>query len=200
MLLAGCSSGPQRIEELPKKAADVNPPEPIKEVTGREAFQEMFVTARAWATDAKPFRLHNLYLKNSTGVGGKAAAWTSAFASPSLRKYRTYTYSTIEASNLRKGIYSRHDESYTSESQLTGPPFEIAGVKTDTDKVWEAAEKKGGTVYRKKNPEAPATFLLEHSKTLRRAAWRVCYDTSCTTSPFSVIVDAVTGEAVKVEK
>ena len=88
LLAGGCGSG-----EAPSfRTEETEAPEPPKEVTGRKAFQNMFVAARSWARDAKPFHLTNFYLKQSTGVGGLATAWTASFASPSLRKYKTYTY------------------------------------------------------------------------------------------------------------
>ncbi len=176
------------------------PPEPPKEHTGREAFQDMFVAARSWVPDAKPFRLTNFYLKQSTGIGGRAAAWTASFASPALRKYRTYTYSTVKTENLHTGVFAGHDELYGAESELTGPLFEVAALKTDTDKAFELAEAKGGKASREKNPRVPVTFLLEYVRSYQRLVWRVCYDSQCSTSPFTVNVDASTGAVLKVSK
>ncbi len=195
-LLTGCGGGDVATTgEGSRPAATKASP---KEHTGREAFQNMFVAARAWAPDARPFRLTNLYMKSSTGLGGRAAAWTAGFASASLGKYRTFTYSTGKAENLHEGIFAFHDERYSAESQLAGPTFEVVGFKTDSDRAWEVAEAKGGKAFRAKNPQAPVTFLLEYARSSQRIVWRVCYDSQCATSPFTVNVDATSGEFLKV--
>jgi len=201
LLFAGCGGGkPEKPAEAEKAATPAAPPAPPKEVTGREAFQNMFVAARAWVPDARPFRLTNFHLMRSTGIGGHAAAWTASFASASLRKYKTYTYSTVKTENLHEGVFAGHDEPYSSASELTAPPFEVVALKTDTDKVFEAAQAKGGKSYREKHPNTPVTFLLEYARTYQRLVWHVCYDSSCSTSPFTVQVDAATGAVLKVSK
>ncbi len=201
LVLGGCGAGkPEKSAEAEKAATPVAPPAPPKEVNGREAFQNMFVAARSWAPDAKPFRLANFHLKQSTGIGGHAAAWTASFASASLRKYKTYTYSTVKTENLHEGVFAGHDERYGSESELTAPPFGVVALRTDTDKVFEAAEAKGGKAYREKHPNTPVTFLLEYARNYQRLVWHVCYDSSCSTSPFTVHVDAATGVVLKVSK
>ena len=201
LLCGGCGGGEATKPgaEAPKTAA-AKAAGPPKEHTGREAFQNMFVAARSWARDARPFRLTNLHLPSSTGVGGRAATWTAAFASRSLGKYRTFTYSTVAAGSIRQGLFSLHDERYGAESELAGPPFEVAGFKSDSDKAWEAAEGQGGKSFRAKNPQAPVTFLLEYTRSYQRIVWRVCYDSQCSTSPFTVNVDATTGEVLKVAR
>jgi hypothetical protein len=200
LLFAGCGKPEKPAAEAEKAPTPAGPPAPPKEVTGREAFQNMFVAARSWVPDAKPFRLTNFQLKLSTGIGGHAAAWTASFASASLRKYKTYTYSTVKTENLHEGVFAGHDETYSSTSELTAPPFEVVALKTDTDKVFEAAEAKGGKGYREKHPNTPVTFLLEYARTYQRLVWHVCYDSSCSTSPFTVQVDAATGAVLKVSK
>lgn len=202
-LVSGCGgSQPTRpAAEAGKPAAPVaSPSAPPREVTGREAFQNMFVAARSWSADARPFRLANFQLKQSSGAGGRAAAWTASFASASLRKYKTYTYATVKTENLHQGVFAGHDERYGADSELTGPPFEVAALKTDTDKAFEAAQAKGGKAFREKHPDTPVTFLLEYARTYQRLVWRVCYDSQCSTSPFTVNVDTATGAVLKVAK
>ncbi|HZU22567.1 MAG TPA: hypothetical protein VE998_07010, partial [Terriglobales bacterium] len=67
-LLAACSSS--------KPAASTSEPPPKKEtqqVTGREGFQKLYVTARAWSADAQPFILESGVTKDAPGHDGKAA-------------------------------------------------------------------------------------------------------------------------------
>ena len=196
LLAGGCGGGEAPSLQTEKPGA----PQPPEEVTGRQAFQNMFVAARSWARDAKPFRLTNFYLKQSTGVGGRAAAWTASFASSSRRKYKTYTYSTVKTANLHEGVFAGHDERYGAESELTGPPFLAVALRTNTDQAFELAEAKGGKAFRKKNPQAPVTFFLEYSRSYKGLVWRVCYDVGCSTSPFTVYVHASTGGFLKVVK
>lgn len=194
LVLAGCG------ESEPAKPAANASAGPVKEVTGREAFQNLFMAARSWAPDARPFRMNNIYLKQSNGVGGRAAAWIAGLVSPGLRKSRTYIYSTVKTEGLHLGVFAGHDESYGSDSELTGPPFEVAALRVDTDKAFEAAEAKGGKAFRLKNPKLPLTFLLERDRGSHELVWRVCYDSQCNTSRFTVTVDASTGAVLKVSK
>ncbi len=197
LALFGCGSPP------PERSAGADQPAaaaPPRQVSGREAFQNMLIAARSWALDARPFRLTNFYMKDSTGVGGRAVAWTAGFVSPSLRKARTYTYSTIKTENLHQGVFAGHDESFRSESELTGPPFEVLALRVDSDKAFESAEAKGGKRFRQKNPQLPITYLLEHDRSSGELVWRVCYDTQCTTARFAVTVDASTGAVLKVSR
>ena len=201
LLAGGCGSGEAPSLRTEKPEAPKPPePEPPKEVTGRHAFQNMFVAARSWARDAQPFHLRNFYMKQSFGLGGQAVAWTASFASRSLRKYKTYTYSTEKTANLYKGVFAGHDIRYSAESEFTGPPFPVAGFRIDSDQAFEVAEAKGGKAFREKNPQAPVTFLLEYSRSYQRLVWLVCYDVGCTTSPFTVYVHASTGGVLKVAR
>ncbi len=160
----------------------------------------MWVSARSWAPDAQPFRLANIYLENSRGVEGKAAAWTAGFASERLRKWRSYTYSTVKTENLRLGVFAGHEESYRSASELTGRPFPVQAIRTDTDEVFQLSEGKGGQAFRKKNPEFPVLFVAEYSRNMDAVIWSVYYSASPNDSRFTVRVDAATGKLVKVEK
>ena len=196
LLVGGCAGGEAPSLRTEKPEA----PKPPEEVSGRHAFQNMFVAARSWARDARPFRLRNFYMKQSSGLGGQAVAWTASFASRSLRKYKTYTYSTEKTANLHKGVFAGHDIRYSAESELTGPPFPVAGFRIDSDQAFELAEAKGGKAFRKKNPQTPVAFLLEYVPSYHRLVWLVCYDVECRTSPFTVSVDASTGTVLKVAK
>lgn len=198
--LNGCGGPPPRPAAEKKSEAKPKPAEPPRELTGREAFQQMWVAARSWAPDAQPFRLANLYLENSTGVGGKAAAWTASFASPGLRKWRPYTYSTVKTPNLHLGVFAGHAESFSTVSELTGPPFPVQALKTDSDQAYQVAEEKGGRVFRQKNPKEPVTMVVELSRTMNKVLWNVYYSASPNDSRFTVRLDAATGKFIKVEK
>ncbi len=192
---AGCGGSPRQ-PAAQKETASAPP----KLLTGHQAFQDLFVSARGWARDARPFRLVNLHLKSAPGENGRFPAWMAEFAAASQGKYRTCTNSSVAADNVRLGVFCSHDERYSSENDLAAPPFEVAGFKIDSDKAWEAAQARGGKAFVAKNPGTPVTFLLQFSRNYQRLVWSVCYDSQCSTSPFTVDVDAATGAVLKVTK
>ncbi len=150
LAMAGCES----------PATKPAPAAAWKEVTGREAFQNMYLAARGWLPDARPYRLTNLYRKESPGIGGHAAVWTASFASTTVGKSQAYTYSTIKTESLHLGVFAGHEERFSSPSELGGVAFEVLAFRVDSDKAFAAAEGKGGEAFRKKHPQTPVTFLL----------------------------------------
>src|SRR5205807_1513319 len=74
-LLVGCSSNEPAEKTKEKPAAPKT-----EEVTGRVAFQKLYVAAHGWAGDARPYRLESGVTKESTGKDGKAAVWRAALS------------------------------------------------------------------------------------------------------------------------
>ena len=200
LFLGGCGGSPPKPAESPAPAAAKNESEALRELTGREAFQPMWVAARSWTPDAQPFRLANRYLNHSRGLGGKAAVWTASFASDRLHKWRFYTDSTVKTENLHLGLFASHDESFRSVSELTGQPFLVQALQTDSDQVFQTAEQNGGKAFRRKNPEEPVTLVAEYSRNYGKLVWQVYYSASPNDSRFTVYVDAATGQLIKVKK
>src|SRR5580693_9509808 len=81
LLLAGCSTEPA----APQKKAEEKPPEPV---TGRQALQQMYISARGWAADIEPIKVTTLAVADVKSVPGKAGAWQALFVSPSQNKAR----------------------------------------------------------------------------------------------------------------
>lgn len=185
-LLSGCSSEPP----APSKKVVEAPPAPVK---GRQALQQMYITARGWAPDAQPLKVNSILLSEVKAEPGKAAAWQALFVSASLGKARSYTYSVVESEgNLHKGVFAGLDQSWTGSSGTT-KPFLMAAVKVDSDQAYQTALKKGAE-YDKKNPGKPITFVLEANKKFPDTTWRVIWGESAGTSNFSIFVDASTGQ------
>jgi len=183
LLLTACSS------ESPRPASEAA--KPAVPVTGRFAFNQMYITARAWAADLEVLRLGSIPLAEVKSEAGKAGAWQAVFVSAQLGRARTYTYSVVEsAGNLHQGVFSSGEESYTARGQAQ--PFLPAAIKVDSDAAYETAAKKA-VEYEKKNPNLPVTFLLESTKRFPDPAWRVIWGESAGTSNFSVFVDVSTG-------
>src|SRR5438270_1787252 len=104
--LAACSSAPApETKQAPPPA-----PEPI---TGRQAFQGMFIQARTWAPDSTPLELHSLNLNSVKSQGGNAGAWRGTFVSESRGRARSYTWSAIEGEGFHKGVFADQEERWS---------------------------------------------------------------------------------------
>lgn len=183
--LAGCS-------DSPKTAEKKEPPKPLEPLTGRQAFQQMYVAARQWAPDCQPLKLNNIPLAEVKAPAGKSGAWQCIFVSPGHNRAKIYTWSAIEADgNLHKGVFAGQEESYSPSRQEQ--PFLIAALKTDSDEVYETSAKKAAD-YMKKSPGKPVNFLLEKTPRFPNLAWRVFWGESIGTSEYSVFVDATSGQ------
>ena len=104
-LLVGCSSEPEKPASPGRaKPAAVKPANEYQ--TGRLTFQKLYVTARAWAADAQPFRLESQYTKGAPVAEGKAGIWRASFASPQRRTAKSYLWSgtASEEQALERGI------------------------------------------------------------------------------------------------
>ena len=184
VLLTGCSEAPKAVEQ--KKE-----PEKLEPLSGRQAFQAMYPSARGWAPDALPLQVKSLQLPEIKADKGKAGAWQCIFVSPSRGKSRNYTWSAIEAEgNLHIGVFAGLEESYAPSRQ--SQPFLIAAIKTDSDEAYQTSAAKSEE-YLKKNPDKPINFILEWTPRHPNLAWRVVWGDSIGTSDYSVFVDASTG-------
>lgn len=188
LLLAGCSGTPKPAE---KKAKE--PEKPAEPITGQKAFYQMFGMARQWAPDVQVLRVRSIPISEVKSVAGMSGAWEATFVSQNRGRARSYTYAVVESSgNLHKGVFAGLEEGW-SGPRGQAKPFLVAAVKTDTDKAYEVALKKGAD-YAKKNPDMQISFILELTPRFPDPAWRVIWGDSVASSNFSIFVDAVTGE------
>ena len=184
LALVSCSEAP-KVEQ--KKEA----PKPLEPITGRQAFQQMYVSARAWAPDAQTLQLKSIQLEAVKAPNGKAGAWQGMFVSPGRSRAKMYTWSAIESEgNLHKGVFGGSEESYSPSRQQQ--PFLAAAVRTDSDEAYESAVKKSAD-FLKKNPNMQVNFILEWTPRFPDLAWRVIWGDSVSTSPYSVFIDATNG-------
>jgi len=72
--------------------SDDKPAEPTKPevkgpelVTARTALQKVYVAARGWSQDARPYRLESSLTSDGNGHDGKSAVWRGSFASATKR-------------------------------------------------------------------------------------------------------------------
>ncbi len=188
LLMAACS-------DAPKQAAKKEAEKPDPPITGRQAFQKMFPSARGWAIDAQPLMMQSYNLTGVKSEGGKAGAWVTNFVSAGQRKARQYTWSAMEAEgNLHKGVFAGLEQSWSGP---TGQemPFDVAAIRTDSDAALETAmQQKDSKKFAEKNPTMPLMFILERTRRFPDLTWRVLWGESVGTSEYSVFVDASTGK------
>lgn len=193
VFLAGCSSEPTKPAEPPK------PKEP-EVLTGRSAFQKMYIQAHGWAGDAKPFRLESQPNKDSNGRDGKSAIWRASFASPSRGSVKPFVWSGTDSSDApSRGVSPGSEDSYSPNNSNT-QIFELAFMKVDSDKAFEEAQKHGGDKVLAKNPDLPILYIADWKGSENMLIWHVIYGNDRDSAKLKVAVDASTGEFLNVEK
>jgi hypothetical protein len=187
LLLCGCSDAPQT-------AAKKAPEKPDEPLTGRQAFQKMYPSARGWATDSEPLQIQSYNLPQVKSGGGKAGAWQVTFVSASQSKSRVYTWSAIEAEgNFHKGVFAGPEQSWSGPSGQN-TPFDTVAIHFDSDQALQTAMEQKDTVeFVKTNPDKPITFIMERTRRFADVYWRVLWGESVGTSEYTVFVDASTG-------
>jgi len=194
-LLASCTSEPSKPAQTEKPQ-----PKPPEFVTGRVAFQKMYVAARGWARDAQPYRLESILTADSKGKDGKSAVWHAAFASPAQRSAKPYTWSGEDAPDVpSRGVNPGIEDNYSPTNAST-QVFDIAFLKVDSDKAFETAQKHGGDKIMEKDPETPVLYTLEWSRPTSELIWNVYYGTSRDEAKLKVAINAATGDFIRVEK
>jgi hypothetical protein len=194
-LMAGCSSEPSN----PAPIAKPQPKSP-EIVTGRTAFQKLYLAARGWARDAQPYRLESLLTADSKGKDGRSAVWRASFASATQRGAKPYVWSGEDAPDApSRGISPGSEDNYSPTNSST-QVFDIAFLKVDSDKALEVAQKHGGDKLLEKNPDIPILYMLEWSRPTSELIWRVIYGNSRDDARLKVALNASTGDFIRVEK
>ncbi len=190
LLLAGCSSEPS------KTAPVVKPPDYI---AGRTAFQKMYVASRGWNRDAQGFRLTSALTKDSKGHDGKSAVWQATFASPEHRTSKPYTWCGTNEADVERGVTPGSEDSYSPTNTSTHV-FDIAFLKKDSDEAFETALKHGGAKLLEKDADQPVLYLLQWDASENSLVWHVIFGESRTDFKLSVLVNASSGDYLRVEK
>jgi hypothetical protein len=181
-VISGCTSQPPQQEQK-------QPPEFL---TGRSAFQRMYVAAHGWAGDARPYQLQSQVFGDAKGTDGKAAIWRAAFASAAQHSSRQYVWSGVDSADApSRGVTPGSPDSYTP-----GNTFDVNFLKIDSDKAYEVAQKHGGD----KIAGSPVTYLLEWEPGENHLLWHVIYGSSRNDAKLVVDVDATTAEFNRKEK
>jgi hypothetical protein len=182
-IVSGCTSQPVQQEQKPQ------PPESN---TGRSAFQRLYVSARGWASDARPYHLQSQVFGNEKGTDGKAPIWRAAFASAAQHSSRPYVWSGVDSPDApARGVTPGSPDSY-----VPGNTFDVNFLKIDSDKAYEVAQKHGGD----KIKDTPVTYLLQWEPGENHLLWHVIYGAGQNDAKLVVDIDATTGEFNRKEK
>lgn len=186
-VVSGCTSGSKPSEEAKPK-----PPELL---TGRSAFQQVYVAARGWAPDAKPYQLQSQPSTDSNGRDGKATLWRAAFTSPAQSASRPYVWSGVESQDTARGVTPGTQDSFTP-----GNAFDVAFLKIDSDAALATAQKHGGDKVLQENPDIPVSYLLDWNRSENNLVWHVIFGNGRNDAKLVADVNASTGEFLRKEK
>jgi hypothetical protein len=160
----------------------------------------MYLSAHNWAPDATPFRLQSRYTAGAPVAEGKAAVWRASFASPSRNMMKMFVWSGLVGPDAPEQGVSFSAEDSWSPSNSSARVFNIAFLKTDSDKAYQVAEKNGGQKLTSKNPQQPVFFILDWDGSKNQLVWHVVYGDSEDNAKLRIAVDASNGDFLRVEK
>jgi hypothetical protein len=187
LFVCACSEAPT---ETSKTKTPEKPPEPL---TGRQAFQYTYPSARMWAPDAQPLTVQSVNLDKVPSGDGKAGAWEVVYVSMTLSRMKTYSWSAIELESLHKGVFGGADEAWGGPSGQQRP-FAPQSIQIDTPEALKAAEKEANKYLSKPGDKPPVTFLLESTPRFPNPVWRVLWGNSVSSAQYSVTIDANSGK------
>lgn len=190
-LLAGCDS------DTPQSQEKAKGPELV---TGRTAFQKVYIAARGWARDAQPYRLESQVTPDAKGRDGKSAVWRGGFASPTQRSVKTYTWSgSIVPDAPSRGVSPSSEDTYSPTNSNT-QVFDIAFLKVDSDKAFEVSKEHGGDKVLENNPNTGVFYVLDWNRSGNELIWHVIYGDNRDTPKLRVAVNATSADFIRVEK
>jgi hypothetical protein len=194
-LLAGCNSEPAK----PAEPARPEPKGP-ELLSGRSAFYKVYIAARGWAADAKPFRIESTSSNEGNGQDGKWAIWRVGFASVAQRSAKPYFWSGSNAADApSRGISPGTEDTYNPSNAST-QVFDAAFLKIDTDQAFTTAQKHGGDKIVEKDPATVVNYVCDWNHNTNELVWHVIYGANRETAKLTVAVNASTGEFIRVEK
>src|SRR5262249_21001575 len=159
-------------------------------VTGRTAFQKLYLAAHGWGRDAQPYRLESQLTADSKGREGKSDLWRAGFASVLQRGVKPYIWSGNDAPDMpSRGINPGTEDTYNPSNAST-QVFDFAFLKVDSDKALEVAQQHGGDKVLEKNPDIPILYALDWNRNTNELTWHVIYGNSRDDSKLRVAVNA----------
>jgi len=194
MLLVACDSNPAKPPEAKPE------PKGPELLTGRAAFQKVFIAARNYAVDAKPFRIESTPTTDADGHDGKSAVWRASFASPTQHGVKPFIWSGSNAPDAPSRGVSPGNEDVYNPGNASTQIFDVAFLKIDSDQAIGVAQKHGGDKILEKDPSTPVIFICDWNHNTNQLVWHVIYGSDRDNSKLTVAVNATTGEFIRVEK
>ncbi len=184
-----------------KQPVEKPQPKPPEPVTGRYAFQQMYIAAHGWARDAQAFQLESTPTKDFNGQDGKSVSWRGSFASPTQRSAKPFVWSGVDSddSQIVRGVNPGTEDSYNPGNSST-QVFDIAFLKVDSDKALEVGTKHGGEKLLAGAKDTPVFYVLDWDRNANQLIWHVIYGATRDEAKLRVAVNATTGEFIRVEK
>ena len=191
-MLVACS------DDKPAETAKPEPKGPDL-ILARSALQKVYVAARGWNQDAKPYRIESSITSDGNGHDGKSAIWRGSFASASARTEKTYTWSGSAADGApSRGVNPGIEDSYSASNSST-QVFDMAFLKIDTDAAFTTAVKHGGDKVLEKDPNTTVVYVCDWNHNTNTLVWHVIFGTR-EAPKLTVAVNASSGEFIRVEK
>jgi len=169
-------------------------------LTGRAAFQKVFIAARNYAVDAKPFRIESTPTTDADGHNGKSAVWRASFASPTQHGVKPFIWSGSNAPDAPSRGVSPGNEDVYNPGNASTQIFDVAFLKIDSDQAIAVAQKHGGDKILEKDPSTPVIYICDWNHNTNQLVWHVIYGSDRDNSKLTVAVNATTGEFIRVEK
>lgn len=199
LTLSACQGGTPEKPAAAPAAAKKEEPATVA-YTGREAFQKLYLSARLWAADARPYNLQSNPFKDYTGANGKAVIWRAGFASASRRAIKAFLWSGVRSADAPSpGISSGVEDTYSPSNSST-QIFDSGFLQVDSDKAFEVAQQHGGEKLTKANPKIPVMYLLDWYPKESALIWHVLYGGGPAEAKLKVAVNATSGAFERVEK
>lgn len=195
--LAACNSKPAPNSASSETKTEKPAPKAPEYKTGRESFQNLYISAHSWAADAKPFRLESNYTPDAPASEGKAAIWRATFGSAQKSEMKAFQWDGTSGPDA--GISHNTEDSWSPTNAST-KVFDLAYLKIDSDKAFEVAQKHGGEKIMKSDEKTPVFYVLTWDSQKNKLLWHVAYGSSGDDSKLRVAVDATEGTFLRVEK
>jgi hypothetical protein len=193
-LVVSCNSNP-----APSPEAKPEPKGP-ELLTARAAFQKLFIAARNYAADVKPFRIESTPTTDGNGHDGKSAIWKTSFASAMQHGVKPFTWSGSDATDAPSRGVSPGNEDVYNPGNASTQVFDVAYLKVDSDQAFTVAQKHGGEKILQKDPATPVIYICDWNHNTNELIWHVIYGPDRDNAKLTVAVNASTGEFIRVEK
>ena len=194
LALVGCNSN------APTTPAAKSEPKAPELLTARAAFYKVFIAARNYAADVKPFRIESTPSSESNGQDGKSTIWHSSFASPNQHGAKPFFWSGTNLPDAPSRGVSFGNEDVYNPGNASTQVFDPAFLKIDSDQAFTEAQKHGGDKVVEKDPATPVLYICDWNHNSNELTWHVIYGSSRETAKLTVAVNATTGAFIRVEK